>query len=285
MNIKGLIIAAQPITPQLDAYLLFEHADDILGKYKLQANSTVCFSYFDSKRYCSGWYDIATHTNYTCSDHALINSKYDSCFECRKKTDFNPAFYNTSQISAKQAIYNDSPHSVYIAYFGNGLAKAGIMSDSRGLNRLYEQGAILYSLITTCPNATVAHNFENRLIQKGLKNSITKKQKASIFEKIINIDIEKNIFRQIIDNLDYEDKEIISNLDLFFFENYPKESIISFGDNPISGKLVGIVGRYAILENNERFYGFWLSDIFGHKIEISENIIPIKHTLQQISLL
>ena len=44
---------------------------------------------------------------------------------------FNPAFYNTTQISQKQAIYNERPHSVCIAYFGNGLAKEGIMSVAR----------------------------------------------------------------------------------------------------------------------------------------------------------
>ncbi len=84
---------------------------------------------------------------------------------------------------------------MYVAYFGNNLAKAGIMSDSRGRERLYEQGAILYAIIGSFPNATVAHNLENRLIQKGLKNSITKKQKSTVFEKDVNIAEEKTFLR------------------------------------------------------------------------------------------
>lgn len=282
MKVGGLAIVSHPIMPAASAYLLLEN-NKSLNKYELSRGAAISLTIDTSARYCTGWYDISSHQNHVCDNHAQVDSSYNSCFACRKKTDFNPAFYNATQISQKQAIYNNRPHSVYVAYFGNNLAKAGIMSDSRGRERLYEQGAILYAIIGSFPNATVAHNLENRLIQKGLKNSITKKQKSTVFEKDVNIAEEKNVFTNILKKLGYENVEIVSNLDMFFFGAYPKQPIESVGNNVISGRIAGVIGRYVVLENNERYYGTWLSDTFGHMIDIGSDIILIDKKPQQTS--
>lgn len=213
-----------------------------------------------------------------------IKRSYDACFACRQKTGFNPAFYNTSRISDKQAAYNDMPHTVYIAYFGGGITKAGIMSDSRGRERLYEQGALLYTIVSSCPNAAIAHQLEDRLISRGLKNSVTKKQKAAIYESAVDIKYEMASFRTLLDELGYDDAEIVSNLDLFFFGAYPQQPIELFGDRLVSGNIVGLVGRYLALENNGRCYGVWLSDMFGYDVEIGEEITLISREPEQTSL-
>jgi hypothetical protein len=280
---SGVVIVSRPITPTTFAYLLLEN-DKSLSKYELSKDLPISFTVDTTTKYCTGWYDISSHQNHACDNHNQVDSSYDSCFACRKKTDFNPAFYNTTQISQKQATYNDQPHSVYVAYFGNSLAKAGIMSDSRGLERLYEQGAMLYVVIGSYPNATVAHNLEDRLIKKGMKNSVTKKQKSFAFEKAINIADEKSVFMSMLNELGYGDAHVVSNLDMFFFGSYPQQPIEPFGSNIVSGYVAGIIGSYLVLRNNDRFYGIWLADMLGYKIEVGSGIINIDRKPQQTSL-
>jgi hypothetical protein len=258
--------------------------DDSFENYTLTSGLPLTIMPDFETRYCVGWHDIATHTKHPCDTQAIVDTKYESCFACRKKTDFNPAFYNTSTLSAKQADYNNAPHSVYVAYFGGGLAKAGITSDSRGLQRIYEQGALLYAVVASCPDATVAHNLEDRLIQSGLKNSVTKKQKSDALLRPFDVTHEQDRFQKILARLDYADADIHANLNHFFYDNYPKEPVVALGDNPISGYVIGVVGRYLILENNSVLYGYWLSKLSGYYASFDNKVQPIDHQPIQASL-
>lgn len=281
---NSLVIIARPISKQTVPYLLINN-DGVLDKLYLEKDKAISLQVDKGVKYCVGWYDIDSHTNYLCESSAIVDAKYESCFACRKKTDFNPAFYNTSDISTKQEQYNNAPHSVYVAYFGHGLAKAGIMSDSRGLERLYEQGALLYSIVASCPNATIAHNLENRLIQKGLKNSVTKKQKGVALAKIFDVALEIQTLKIILNDIGYRENKIVSNVDTFFFGRYPKAPVCDFEDYSISGRVKGVVGRYLILENNERLYGYWLTELCGYRVSFDNKIDLIKREPQQISFL
>lgn len=281
---NSLVIIVRPISEPADPYLLIDN-NGVLDKFFLEKDKIITLSVDKGTRYCTGWYDIESHTNHLCETNAVVDVKYESCFACRKKTDFNPAFYNTSYISTKQAQYNNAPHSVYVAYFGDGLAKAGIMSDSRGLERLHEQGALLYSIVTSCPNATIAHNLESKLIQKGLKNSITKKQKSDALSKLFDISLEKQVFKSMLSDLGYPENKVVSNIDMFFFGEYPKAPVHDFDNHAISGQVRGVVGRYLILENNERLYGYWLTNLCGYKASFGDKIDLIKREPQQISFL
>lgn len=280
-----LAIISRPITSSSIAYLLLENEDHSLEKHLLNKGDPLLITVSDpSKKYCIGWYDVTTHTNHVCSDNREVDIKYESCFECRQKTGFNPAFYNTSEISAIQQDYNNKPHSVYVSYFGDGLAKAGIMSDSRGLERLFEQGAIFYCIVGNFENADAAHKVESQLISSGLRNSVTKKQKEKVLSKPFKSDIEQEVFASILEDLDLGDKKIISNLDHFFFGSYPNKGIEPIGENPISGLVRGVVGRYLVLDNNDRLYGFWLSCLSGFRVELSKVIKEIEAEPEQASL-
>lgn len=278
-----LAIISRPITPDRDAFLLLQEGES-LAPYTFHHNAPISFAIVDDTKYCTGWYDIATHTNHVCENQARVDASYDSCFACRNKTNFNPAFYNTSDISEKQSAYNNLPHSVYIAYFGNNVAKAGIMSDSRKQERLYEQGALLYTIIASCPNAYTAHNLEQQLIERGLKNSINKKQKSVVFEKAIDIAAETQTFKSLLSSFGYKNALIVSNFDLFFFGEYPNQPIQPFVDPRISGTIRGIVGSYLILDNNERLYGYWLPGLYGHRVTIDTEITPLDRSPEQVSL-
>ena len=72
---------------------------------------------------------------------------------------------------------------------------------------------------------------------------------------------------------------------MYFFDSYKEEPIKPFSDETTrSGIIKGIVGRYLILENNERLYGLWLSDYFGKKVTINDKITELERDLQQVSL-
>ena len=279
-----LAIISRPINDFSLAYLLLENEDHSLKKHLLNKGDPLLITADTSQKYCVGWYDVTTHTNYACEGSREVDIKYDSCFECRQKTGFNPGFYNTSDISNVQRDYNNKPHSVYVSYFGDGVAKAGIMSDSRGLERLFEQGALFYCIVGSFDNADAAHRVESRLINSGLKNSITKRQKEKVLSKPVNKNGEREAFVGILKDLELSDKEIVSNLDHFFFGSYPGRGIEPIGDNPISGTVRGVVGRYLILDNNNRLYGFWLPSLSGYKIDISADIKEIKADPEQVSL-
>ncbi|MFZ1812333.1 MAG: DUF2797 domain-containing protein [Candidatus Saccharimonadales bacterium] len=282
MNTTGIVIISRPANPATRPYLIIADHDKLVT-YELYRDAPLSITVDKSTKYCTGWYDISTHTNYPCERLKSIGDSHISCFSCRKKTDFNPAFYNASQVSETQTTYNNMPHTVYIAYFGSGSAKAGIMSDSRGKERLYEQGALLYAIVSTCPNATAAHKLEAALIGQGLKNSMTKKQKAAAYQNIIDLKQETDSFRSILYGLGHKG-EIVSNLDMFFFGKYINEQIEAFENTQISGNVIGVIGRYLVLKNNDRYYGFWLSDIFGYKTTFDTQITLLDRKPQQARL-
>jgi hypothetical protein len=162
-----ILMTARPLADTHGAFLLLQDSATTTRTYPLESGTTITISVDTSTpKRCTGWYDIATHENHVCDNAATVEDSYDSCFTCRSKTNFNPAFYNASSISSEQDAYNLTPHSVYVAYFGGDISKAGIMADSRGRERIYEQGALWYAYLGSYKNATVAHNIEETLIKK-----------------------------------------------------------------------------------------------------------------------
>lgn len=256
-----------------------------LQRYELDQGSpiTIITQNPDTK-FCTGWYDIQAHENHPCEDGREVGAKYDSCFACRTKTGFNPAFYHAESISDTQAAYNKQPHSVYVAYFGDGLCKAGIMSDSRGLERVYEQGALLYVNLGSFGDAYAARELEAELIQRGLRNSVSKKQKERVFYCILDPEQAINEFAQLLASFDLPNKDIVSNVGHFFFGNHPRRSVIPISDQPTSGNITGLVGRFLIVENGGRLYGQWLDHLFGYAVNIENQLVPFTHEPEQVSL-
>ena len=284
---SGILISAKPITNDSKPYLLFQSHNGSTDKLELTKDQQIHIAIEDpDNRFCIGWYDIADHTNHPCPNNSNVDQKYESCFVCRSKTNFNPAFYNTANVSSEQLAYNQSSHTVYIAYFGNNIAKAGIMSDSRGLTRLYEQGALLYSIIGSFPNADEARKKEKQLIGFGLKESVRKNQKEVALTSPIDEEIEKQSFSNILEILNLNtNPKIESSLKTYFFGSYQTIPVKKLPEGEsISGTIKAVVGRYLILENNNRLYGFWLTDLYGYKLSISSQIIPIKPEPEQVGL-
>lgn len=117
------------------------------------------------RRLCTGWFDLATSESHACDlgVELLPDSPDDSCPACREKTGFNPAFYNAAAISPQQRAYNMTPHYVYMAWFSPEHLKVGISSETRGIERLLEQGARCAAVIARFKNAPEARELEAKL--------------------------------------------------------------------------------------------------------------------------
>lgn len=280
---RGVLLASRTLTGDHGAYLIVD--SDGLTTVPIEAGQQLSIRLLEpTVRYCTGWYDIEQHRNHSCDKHAVVAEGFQSCFTCREKTDFNPAFYNATTISAKQTAYNLTPHSVYVAYFGAGHMKAGIMADSRGLERVYEQGALWYSVVEQCDNAYEARKTEERLIKRGLKNSITKKQKAGVLAGVVDKEIEEKQFGVLCDSVVGKTRVAHSLLDHFFFGEYPKRAVLPLNGRVMSGVVRGVVGQYLVLENNDLLYGVWLGELYGYAVVIGSERVMIDRPALQTTL-
>ena len=95
------------------------------------------------RRRCVGRFDLATYEKSCCplNVELLPDAKETMCPACIEATGFNPSFYYADFVSPKQRAYNLTPHFAYLAYFSPQHVKAGISSETRGIERLLEQGA------------------------------------------------------------------------------------------------------------------------------------------------
>lgn len=116
-------------------------------------------------RFCVGRFDLLTHRKSVCplKIKLLPTEKDDMCPACKEATGFNPSFYYAETISPQQRAYNETPHYVYLAYFSPQHIKAGISSETRGIERLLEQGARAARIVGHFGNADEARKLEAAL--------------------------------------------------------------------------------------------------------------------------
>lgn len=135
------------------------------------------------RRRCIGRIDLRTHERSTCPLNAelLPDGKEDMCPACIEATGFNPSFYFSSYISPQQREYNQTPHYVYLAYFAPGYVKAGISSETRGIERLLEQGARAARVVGRFTCADDARALEAALCaQDGVAETMRASLKAKL---------------------------------------------------------------------------------------------------------
>lgn len=284
---QSILIATKPIIKNKPANIVL-NSEGALSTHELHKGQTLTISKVSDggDKHCVGWYDIATHTNHVCETSSVVDKKYGSCYQCRQKTGFNPGFYYSNEVSDKQREYNNSPHTVYVAFFGGELYKAGIMSDSRGLQRIYEQGAILYVIVGSYTDANAARKQEEGLIAQGLKNSITKRQKQNYYKDLYRIDATeaKSGFEEKLKAIGLEDSKVENNLEFFFYGIKPGDKITPITDQPVSGEIVGVIGSYLVIKNEGRLYGSWLNKFEGYEVVIKDKVMSIEPEPMQSSL-
>ena len=117
--------------------------DNLTNKWPKRAKVNICnkiikIIWDKTERVCIWRYDILDWHSDSCPNKSRIDNKYETCPDCRKYIWFNPAFYNTNNISKKQKEYNNQPHNVYLAHFWSGIVKVWISHHKRTQIRLME---------------------------------------------------------------------------------------------------------------------------------------------------
>jgi len=145
-------------------------------------------------------------------------------------------------------------HAVYIAGFSPSTFKVGVTRMSRLITRLKEQGARKAAHIEIVSNGRTARQIERGIADK-IKDRVISKEKL----KGIGQHVSEKEWEGVI-----ADYKTIKMFDLeygFELEYPPIPAVI------LSGKIIGIEGRFLILEVSKDNYAVDLRDLIGYEIE------------------
>ena len=257
------------------------------------------------QRYCVGRFDLKTFQTQTCPMKVELigDSKDTSCPACLEATGFNPSFYFSSNVSPQQRAYNETPHFVYMVYFSPNHVKVGISSESRGIERLLEQGARAALILGRFENADKARELESELCaQEGIYETMRASKKEELFREFpfdINQACEV-LHQQALDrNLNpiqisemvpgYEGD--VLNLQPYYFVESPQTGRIQAageGYEDICGGLcVGMIGSNLVFKQDSLYFVAPIKSWISHIVELhtGEIIKPYDAEPTQMALL
>ena len=244
-------------------------------------------------KHCIGWYDMRTGECHQCSAQRETADKYEQCPECQQKTGFNPAFYNTTNLSQQQAELNAQPHIVYLAYFAPDVMKVGISYAGRHLARLLEQGARSAIILDTFPSANVARQYEARISQMpNICESVQLRKKITLFtERRYDqttahqalMDTVACVEAQLqVTFMQREYVELSSNM--LLNPQLDSTAATEITEPKISGHFAGMVGSLLIMQHDDRLVFMPLKYYVGYDFTISRVIEPLALAPMQTSL-
>lgn len=253
-----------------------------------------CTMTFDtSQRYCVGWRDMVTGDRFVCPDEQMVQSKYEQCATCQKRTGFNPAFYHATTVSAQQEARNLEPHILYLAHFGPGVIKVGISHAKRGHSRLLEQGARSALVLDELPSAHIARQYEAQIAElPGIAESIQVRKKMNLITSAYDeaaAHQELTAIAQTIEamlGITFNSQEILTFNQVYFPNGMPQLSnAYSMADrHMISGKCVGALGSLLFFQQQDSVLYIPLKKYTGYHLSIDNTITPIDTPAHQTSL-
>lgn len=267
------------------------------------------------RRFCIGRFDLRTFESSVCplKIEFLPSEKDNMCPACREATGFNPSFYYADSISPQQREYNQTPHFVYMAYFSPDHVKAGISSETRGIERLLEQGARSACIVGRFSNADEARILEAALCsQPGIAETMRVSLKARL---LMEVSYDSGQAASVLQREMARVAEVpevsaagfapeeIKDLNAYYFQDAGTESVdtnaaagfipgineMQIPDNATTecaGKCVGMVGGLLILEQNDQRYVISLKEWETHAVQLFENEVRVEYESvpQQFSL-
>ncbi len=261
---------------------------------------TICLRDFEgtisfdtSKRYCIGWYDLETGKNKVCEKRTAFDTfDYDQCRECQMKTGFNPAFYNTTEISPQQEKRNREPHFLYLAYFAPKVIKVGISYAGRGLARLYEQGARMAMVLETFDSANLARTYEAKISAlDGFCEAVNTSKKMNLLKLDFSKEEAEKELKTALNKVkeelgvSFKQEELVCPNDIFLEQNVSlSEAINQCEDKLISGKFIGQIGTILIFSYKDSYLLLPIKKFTGYPIKISKEIAEIELPEIQASL-
>lgn len=254
-------------------------------------DKTLSLSFDLSLRYCIGWHDLATGESHPCPENATTDRKFETCPACQRRTGFNPAFYHTDKISAKQEARNAEPHRLYLAYMGNGYIKVGISWHNRGNKRLLDQGARAGLILETFPTALIARQYEAKIARlPDIHETTSTRTKLSLLAMPLN---EASAKEQLLATRQRIEESLsipLSGAEVAFFDKHysttkvPSGAIMQQATPIISGTVQALVGDILLTRYDDRTLALPLKPYVGYPIEISDQITPLDLEPQQMQL-
>ena len=236
------------------------------------------------KRYCVGRFDLRTFKSSVCplKVELLPDEKDTMCPACKEATGFNPSFYYANTVSPQQREYNKTPHFVYLAYFSPKHVKAGISSESRGKDRLLEQGARAAVVVGRFENADDARVLEAALCrQDGIYETMRASQKAHLLaEEPFSPDLAYGVLHSTLERLEMVEElmhigflpENPEDLSVYYFGTAsPDVSQLQLPEdasNVIAGECMGMVGSLLVMKQGEFGYVFNIKDWESHVVDV-----------------
>ena len=255
------------------------------------------------QRYCVGRFDLLTHRKSVCplSIELLPTEKDDMCPACREATGFNPSFYYAETISPQQRTYNETPHYVYLAYFSPQHIKAGISSETRGIERLLEQGARAARIVGRFPNADEARGLEAALCSQP---QIFETMRASLKARLLaeepynpeaacnTLDARAGELAKVpaVHEAGFSLAEPAQDLSSSYFGGpSPDVSELQLPEgheSECAGTCLGMVGDKLVMQQDSFGYVVSLKEWKGHAVDLLEDEVAFEYDSapQQISL-
>ena len=254
---------------------------------------TLTLRFDKTKRFCVGWRDITTGERFACPDKLTVEDKYEQCPACQKRTGFNPAFYNTTNVSQQQEARNLQPHILYLAHFGKGIVKVGISHAARGNSRLLEQGARSAIILEEFSSAHIARQYEAKIASiEGIAETLLLQKKISALSQSYDaaaaatelLSIKSMIEQKI--GTKFSQSDVLSFDDIYFPSVKPnlQDAFNCADQNLISGKVIGMLGSLLFCEQQDTPVFLPLKKYVGYKVALSYDEVPIELPARQISL-
>lgn len=248
---------------------------------------------FDTtQRFCTGWRDMQAGKRYACPDSKPIEAKYETCSACQQRTGFNPAFYNATSVSPQQEQRNQLPHTLYLAYFGDGVTKVGITLASRVKSRLLEQGARSAIVLGEFATANIARQHEATIAKlDSVYETVSSQRKMKVLENRYDDMAAEVTLRTTLQRITDETKTaydgtVVQHLDTYYFPHgAPNLAKIHSVANEISGKVVGMIGSILLCENNDQIVGMPLKHYAGYYFELGNSATDLELPAEQLTLL
>lgn len=254
-------------------------------------------------RYCTGRFDLLTYKKSVCplKIELLPTEKDDMCPACKEATGFNPSFYYAETVSPQQRAYNETPHYVYLAYFSSNHIKAGISSETRGIERLLEQGARAARIVGRFANADGARGLEAALcaqpqifetMRASLKARLLAEEPYNSVEACATLDTRAQELAGVptVQQAGFSLAEEPQDLSSYYFGgSSPDVSELQLPEGhegECAGTCIGMVGDKLVMQQGSFGYVVCLKEWKAHAVDLLENEVAFEYDSapQQISL-
>ncbi len=251
-------------------------------------------------RYCTGYHD-EEGIYHKCPFNNEARNSFGQCIYCSKQVGFEEAFFYGGDINPRMQKHLSKPHLVYLAYFQPGIIKVGTAVESRNILRTIEQDALIATFIAENDGFKI-QEIERAISRLGYTEAVKSSHKLkyisikpdkieaifklySEWQSITSKISSREIFEKFYHFNSFEDfkqktHSHLENPHIFFPAAERPINLVK--DNPqlISGKFLGLRGKYLITEQSNLLSTLSKSRLVGRYLEYSDQPLKIQNTPQ-----